>query len=226
MGLEAVARAFLHQQALQHGLDRLRPAENPLEPRSAPSVRGDDCEVAGTRFVAAFLVQEDRRTGGEVRLADDELPAAPRDLDDGRRQTRRKRRIVRPEPAAPSRSPMPTTIAALSPNAIAWTSSPSSMWPRICGSAISLPRRSRKTANSEPMKPTISPSSMNGPRTNQLVAPTSFITSISRRREKIERRIVFAIRSADEMSRRIVAIANAVDRTRATFRTRSDSSSP
>ncbi|HKG10534.1 MAG TPA: hypothetical protein VKB07_08185 [Gaiellaceae bacterium] len=85
MGLEAVARAFLHQQALQHGLDRLRPAENPLEPRSAPSVRGDDCEVAGTRFVAAFLVQEDRRAGREVRLADDELPAAPRDLDDGSR---------------------------------------------------------------------------------------------------------------------------------------------
>ena len=35
---------------------------------------------------------------------------------------------------------------------------------------------------------------MNGPRTNQFVAPTSFITSISRRREKIESRIVFAIR--------------------------------
>ena len=34
---------------------------------------------------------------------------------------------------------------------------------------------------------------MNGPRTNQFVAPTSFITSISRRREKIESRIVFAI---------------------------------
>ena len=38
---------------------------------------------------------------------------------------------------------------------------------------------------------------MNGPRTNQFVAPTSFITSISRRREKIERRIVFAISSVD-----------------------------
>ena len=41
-----------------------------------------------------------------------------------------------------------------------------------------------------------SPSSMNGPRTNQFDAPTSFITSISRRREKIESRIVFAISSA------------------------------
>ena len=41
---------------------------------------------------------------------------------------------------------------------------------------------------------------MNGPRTNQFVAPTSFITSISRRREKIESRIVFAISSVDAMS--------------------------
>ena len=53
--------------------------------------------------------------------------------------------------------------------------------------------------------PQISPSSMNGPRTNQFVAPTSFITSISRFREKIESRIVFAIRSADEIRRTIVA---------------------
>ena len=42
---------------------------------------------------------------------------------------------------------------------------------------------------------------MNGPRTNQFVAPTSFITSISRRREKIERRIVFAISRTDAASR-------------------------
>jgi len=84
MGLEADARALLHQQALQHGLDRVRSAEDPLEPRPAPSVRGDDREVAGTRFVAPFLVEQDRRTGREVGLADDELPAS-RDLDDGRR---------------------------------------------------------------------------------------------------------------------------------------------
>ena len=47
------------------------------------------------------------------------------------------------------------------------------------------------------------PSTMNGPRTNQFVAPTSFITSISRRREKIESRIVFAI-SSDEATRRMI----------------------
>ena len=67
---------------------------------------------------------------------------------------------------------------------------------------------------------------MNGPRTNQFVAPTSFITSISRRREKIESRIVFAIRSADETRRMIVAIANAVERTRATVTTRAETSPP
>ena len=57
---------------------------------------------------------------------------------------------------------------------------------------------------------------MNGPRTNQFVAPTSFITSISRLREKIESRIVFAIRSADEIRSTIVATRNAIAMTRAT----------
>ena len=47
---------------------------------------------------------------------------------------------------------------------------------------------------------------MNGPRTNQFVAPTSFITSISRRREKIESRIVFAISSIEAISSTITAI--------------------
>ena len=41
---------------------------------------------------------------------------------------------------------------------------------------------------------------MNGSRTNQFVAPTSFITSTSRRRAKIDRRIVFAIRSTAEIA--------------------------
>ena len=59
---------------------------------------------------------------------------------------------------------------------------------------------------------------MNGPRTNQFVAPTSFITSISRRREKIESRIVFAIRSTDAMSRTITATRNTTSITRATWR--------
>ena len=43
------------------------------------------------------------------------------------------------------------------------------------------------------MNPWISPSSMNGMRMNQSVAPTSFITSISRRRANMAVRIVFQI---------------------------------
>ena len=53
---------------------------------------------------------------------------------------------------------------------------------------------------------------MNGPRTNQFVAPTSFITSISRRREKIESRIVFATRSVEETSSTMNAIRTTIQR--------------
>ena len=42
---------------------------------------------------------------------------------------------------------------------------------------------------------------MNGMRTNQFDAPTSFITSISRRRAKVASRIVFTIRNSDDASR-------------------------
>ena len=51
---------------------------------------------------------------------------------------------------------------------------------------------------------------MNGPRTNQFVAPTSFITSISLRRAKIERRIVFATSKVDEMSSTKKAISTTI----------------
>ena len=55
------------------------------------------------------------------------------------------------------------------------------------------------------MKPWIRPSSMNGTRMNQSVAPTSFITSISRRRANIAVRIVFQIS-------RIAANSRVIDR--------------
>jgi hypothetical protein len=83
--LEGQASALLDQQALEHGLDRVGAAEDALEPRPAAAVGSDDRQIAGTRLVAALLVQQDRRPGREVRLADDELPSAPRDLDDGGR---------------------------------------------------------------------------------------------------------------------------------------------
>ena len=41
---------------------------------------------------------------------------------------------------------------------------------------------------------------MNGTRTNQFDAPTSFITSISRRRAKVASRIVLTIRNSDDAS--------------------------
>ena len=91
-----------------------------------------------------------------------------------------------------------------------------SMCPRIAGSAISLPSRSSTTAANAPSTPQSRPSTMNGPRTNQFVAPTSFITSISRRRAKIESRIVFAIRSTDAIRRITTATRNTTSITRAT----------
>ena len=44
------------------------------------------------------------------------------------------------------------------------------------------------------------PSAMNGMRTNQFDAPTSFITSISRRRANVARRIVLTMRNSDDAS--------------------------
>ncbi len=45
-----------------------------------------------------------------------------------------------------------------------------------------LPTASSRIASSVPSAPTITPSITNGQRMNQSVAPTSFITSTSRRR--------------------------------------------
>ena len=74
---------------------------------------------------------------------------------------------------------------------------PGSWWPgrRGCGSGSTAPRRPASAIRPRPprRKPVSIPSRTKGTRTNQLVAPTSFMTSISRRREKIESRIVFAI---------------------------------
>jgi hypothetical protein len=56
---------------------------------------------------------------------------------------------------------------------------------------------SSSTASTPARKPTITPSITNGQRMNQLVAPTSFITSTSRRRANTDRRIVFAINAIE-----------------------------
>ena len=68
------------------------------------------------------------------------------------------------------------------------------------------------SAPTAPISPASSPSIMNGPRTNQFVAPTSFITSISRRRAKIESRMVFAMSRVEETSRTTNAISTTSQR--------------
>ena len=73
----------------------------------------------------------------------------------------------------------------------------------------------------EPNSPQMRPSSMKGPRTNQLLAPTSFMTSISRRRAKIDSRIVFAIRMVEAIKRMTEAERKTNSITLATSRTRS-----
>ena len=112
------------------------------------------------------------------------------------------------------------SASALSVNDSACTSVPPPMCGRIDGSATSLPTTSRRTAKTEPPRPQSRPSSMNGPRMNQFVAPTSFITSISRRRAKIDRRIVFAIRSVDAVTSSTTATRKTTQITSAIVRTR------
>ena len=67
-----------------------------------------------------------------------------------------------------------------------------------------------------PMSPCNKPSSMNGIRMNQFVAPTSFITSISRRRANIAVRMVFQIRP-------MATASNTSDMMRVTLRTKLES---
>src|SRR5207244_7237269 len=82
-GLERLAQAALGEQALEHRLDVVRAPEDPLELGAATS-RPDDREVALARLAEALAVEEQRRSGLEVRLAHDELAAASQ-LDDGQR---------------------------------------------------------------------------------------------------------------------------------------------
>ena len=78
--------------------------------------RGRRCETSPIPFDST----DRRHAGREVRLADDEAAAAA-DLDHQPggpvAQTRRKRRMVRPEPSAPMPSPMPSRMSAVIGNA-------------------------------------------------------------------------------------------------------------
>ena len=58
----------------------------------------------------------------------------------------------------------------------------------------------RPNAKPAPIAPCTRPSAMNGTRTNQFDAPTSFMTSISRRRANVASRIVLTMRNSDDAS--------------------------
>ena len=149
---------------------------------------------------ARLVVAEDSRSSLAARGSDDRAPriatgttracsAAARTLAMERRlrvraaQTRRKRRSVRPLPSAE------TAIAAPSRR-------PRSAWRRRSSAAAATGRRCRQADRRWSPCPgraarprsrrrssrQTSPSTMNGQRMNQLVAPTSRITSTSRRR--------------------------------------------
>ena len=77
---------------------------------------------------------------------------------------------------------------------------------------------SSRIASRPPSAPTITPSSTNGQRMNQSVAPTSFITSTSRRRAYSDSRIVFAISRIDATPSRTANSAIVIFTTRVTER--------
>ena len=82
-----------------------------------------------------------------------------------------------------------------------WSSSRPSPW----SSRSSIQPRAKNTkpmASTPPISPWTKPSSMNGTRMNQLVAPTSFITSISRRRANMAVRMVLRMSRVEASSKK------------------------
>src|SRR5215471_2967489 len=141
--------------------------------------------------------REQARDGPETR---DAVP------EDGR-QTFRKRRSPTPAPTEPMSAPPIRSPMLIAPALPVVTKKP---WkkPFVVSSWLSRywSANTPLTASPAPTAPCTSPSAMKGMRTNQFEAPTSFITSISRRRAKVARRIVFTMRNSDE-AMRIVEIA-------------------
>jgi hypothetical protein len=72
--------AFLLEQRLEHALHGVGGAERLLE-AGPPSTRRDDRELARTNRVETAAVEDERNSGSEERLADEEA-AASADLDD------------------------------------------------------------------------------------------------------------------------------------------------
>jgi hypothetical protein len=108
----------------------------------------------------------------------------------------------RPDPAALTPTAATSSTATSRPNWIVFGAASSENWSISGSSSAILPTSSSATAAAPPSAPSSTPSMTNGQRMNQSVAPTSFMTSTSRRREKSESRMVFAI-SIVEAARRI-----------------------
>ena len=204
--LEALPQALLDEQRLEDVLDRLGRPDHPLDARPSAALADGD-EIAGLGVLQPLPVDRDRSAGDEVRLADEQL-AAPTELDD-QSLMRRKRRIVIAEPAAPSTRPSAGAASArCSANAIAFTSSPASIAADRRRQDELLAEEEQDDGRDRSEHAVSRPSTTNGPRTNQFEAPTSFITSISRRRAKIESRIVLPIRIVAATSRITIASAD------------------
>ena len=69
-----------------------------------------------------------------------------------------------------------------------------------------LPSQTKPAANTAPMRPVTNPSSTNGQRMNQLVAPTRRMISTSRRRAKMLSRTVVLMSSTAASAKTPVAI--------------------
>ncbi len=116
---EALPRARLDEQSFENVFDPGRRPDHLLDVGAA-TARANHGEVAGGDVADPLRLDRERHAGREVRLTDDEAAAAA-DLDHQPggpvAQTRRKRRMVRPEPSAPIPSPMPSRISAVIGNA-------------------------------------------------------------------------------------------------------------
>jgi hypothetical protein len=80
VGLEPAQLAFLHEQAREDDLDPVGRPQNALDPRP-PTAFAHERKVARLRFAASLAIEQQRRPGDEVRVAD-EILASLGKLDD------------------------------------------------------------------------------------------------------------------------------------------------
>ena len=120
--LEALAETLLDEERLEHVLDPLRRADHALDACSSAARSVTETRSPGSASPSPLRSTVTGVPGTKYGSPIDEL-AALVELDD---QTRRKRRMVMDEPAAPSTRPSKSTSSAVYSNAIAFTSLPAS----------------------------------------------------------------------------------------------------